>query len=506
MDVAFARSKRALFNQKVCAMSTRSSLFIVTVVLSLAVPCRAAETFDSLARRVPGEANALVLIDVEQVLAAPMAQSQGWARKLEAAYVERPVLLPPEAKKLVLSAALVPSDDFLGAWELAVMELAEPIGVRAIARSEGGYVDLINGQNAAVTPHDAAFVDLGDNVLAAVRPADRQFISRWISKARASTATELSPYLESSLRLVNDRVQVLLAIDLTDVLAPRDIEAKLAEATWLAGGQADAAAIAGILDTLRGAALRLAIGADCQAQLQIDFDADVAPLGDNAQAIVLHALENLGFQTTEIAEWKVELDGKSILLRGPLSTAGQRRVFSVIELPAADLAAAESSADAEASPGDATPESEIRERSLVYFQSTQVLVDDLRKGLKDTKATSAFMERYARRIDDLPVLHVDELLLDYGDKLAETLRIMATSKRQAGISYGVRAGAGGDGGGYYDGYYYGEDAYDRAAERSQARKEEMAVAQDIRVQGWQLIDDATADIRRTLTQKYGVEF
>jgi hypothetical protein len=82
---------------------------------------------------------------------------------------------------------------------------------------------------------------------------------------------------------------------------------------------------------------------------------------------------------------------------------------------------------------------------------------------------------------------------------------MSLSKRQAGIRYGVRATEGG-GYGFYDGYNYGEDAYSQAADRSQARKEEMAVASNARVEGWQLIDNATADLRRTLTKKYGVEF
>src|SRR5262245_15884862 len=72
-----------------------------------------AETFPSLTARMPAAANVLVLIDVEQTMAAPMAQKQGWSRKLETAYVERPVYLPPEAKKLALGASLRPSDDFL---------------------------------------------------------------------------------------------------------------------------------------------------------------------------------------------------------------------------------------------------------------------------------------------------------------------------------------------------------------------------------------------------------
>jgi hypothetical protein len=462
--------------------------------------CAAAETFGSLAARIPNEANALVLIDVEQTMAAPLAREQGWARKLEMAYVERPVFLPPEAKKLVLAAALQPDHDFQATWEAAVMELMEPAAVRSIARSESGYVDDVHGRAAAITPNGAAFVDLGDNLLGVVRPAERQFLSRWIAMAGDGSRAGLSPYLKSALPLVNDRVQILLAVDLSDVLGPRDIETKLAAATFLKDKKADVKAIGAVLEKLRGAALRLAVGKDCQGQLQVDFDADVAPLGDHAKPLVLQALGHLGMQTDELSKWEVSLAPRSIRMHGVLSTDAQRRVMSVIELPAAELN------DGEGSPGEAgqPSASEMRDRSLAYFKGSQALVDDLRKGLKDTKATSAWMERYARRIDELPVLHVDELLLDYGDKLAETLRIMSVSKREAGIRYGVRATEGG--GGYYDGYNYGEDAYSRAADRSQARKEEMAVASDTRVQGWQLIENATADIRRTLTKKYGVEF
>jgi hypothetical protein len=481
------------------------------LAFALALPCLRngdscrGETFDGLAAWIPREANALVLIDVEQMLQAPLAKSQGWAKKLEAANVERPVFLPPEAKKLVLGAALEREANFREGWTLGMMELSEPVGVRAIARAESGYVEEVNGTAAAFIPSGAAFVNLSDRSLSVMQPADRQFISRWIGRSRNSSRTELSPYLQSSLRLVTDRAQMLLAIDLTDVLSQRDIDAKLAKAPWMTGKQGDAAAIGAVVAKLQGAALRVAVGKDCQGQLQIDFDADAAPLKDVAKPMVLDVLSNLGFRTNELAEWSFSVTGKSIHMNGTLSTNAQRRVFSVVELPAA-RAAADTAASAGAT-GSSSPagESDIRDASLAYFKSTEVLVADLRKGLNDTKATSAWMERYAKKIDDLPVLNVDELLLDYGDKLAETLRIMAQSKRQAGIRAGVRA-TDGSGGSYFDGYYYGEDAYTRAAERSQAKKEEMAVASDTRVEGWRLIDNATADIRKTLTKKYKVEF
>jgi hypothetical protein len=471
-------------------------LGVVLAVVHAAATCSAEETFQSLAQRVPREANALVLIDVAGTLASPLAKAQGWDKKLEAAYVERPVFLPPEAKKLALGAELAPSDDFHAAWELGVMELAEPVTVRSIARSESGYVEEINGTMAAVTPVGAAFVDLGANVLAAIRPADRQFVSRWIAFARDSRESELSEYLQSVLPLVSDKVQVMLALDLTDVVSPTHVEEKLAAIKFPAGQKPDLAQMAKIVQKLRGANLRLAIGDKCQAQLQIDFDAAVAPLEPVAKPLVLQALASLGFNSEALEDWDVSLSTTAIRMHGQLNADGQRRVFSVIELPHADL----SGGDA-ASGAPAASESEIRTASMNYFKSSQTLVDDLRKGIKDTKASSAWMERYSQRIDELPVLHVDEELLDYGDKLAETLRIMALSKRQAGIRAGVRAS---EGRGYYDGY--GTDSFTRAAERSQATKEEMAGAYDTRVEGWKLIGDATADIRRKMTKKYGMEF
>ncbi|HEX6962320.1 MAG TPA: hypothetical protein VF175_10665 [Lacipirellula sp.] len=482
-------------------MNARVPLWAATVVAAFACNSSDAETFEALASRILPEANALVLIDVEQILQAPLAQRQGWAARLQAAYVNRPVFLPPEAKKLALGAALQPANDFLPSWEVAVMELAGPVGIASIARAESGYLDELHGLQVAVTPNDAAFAGLGTNVLAAVRPAERQFLSRSIAYAKRAPELQLSDYLQGALPLINERVQVLLAVDLSDVVSPHDIQNKLAEAPFLASNQADLGAMAQTLTKLRGAALRLAIGNDCKARLQIDFDADVASLKQGAKPLLLHVLGGLGFQTQSLDDWKVSFAPQSIRMEGVLSEDAQRRVFSVIELPAADLSA---SADAHVSAAKAD-DSEMRESSLAYFKATEVLLKDLRKGLKDTKATSAWMERYARRIDELPSLNVDELLLNYGDKLAETLRAMSLAKRQAGIQYGVRATEGG-GYGFYDGYYYGENAYDQAAQRSQVRKEEMAVASNARVEGWQLIDNATADLRRTLTKKYSVQF
>ncbi len=186
-------------------------------------------------------------------------------------------------------------------------------------------------------------------------------------------------------------------------------------------------------------------------------------------------------------------------------------MFSIVELPTAKFSMLKDEGDAP----EEVNESLIRESSLTYYRATDVLLKDLKRELRGNKASSAIMERYARRIDRMPILHVDDDLLDYGSNLAETLRVIALSKRQGGIQSGV--GTAGMGGGGYSNYSYGygysgnrgdryAGARASAADRTTIKSQAMAESKNVRVEGAKLIADATAQIRRHMTQKYQVEF
>ena len=471
--------------------------------------------FDQLLTKVPASANALVLIDVEKTLESSIAQQEGWGKKLELAYVERPIFLPPEANKLILAAALQPSDNFSDLWELGVMELDEPISMRSIARSEGGYLDTIDGSDAVWTPSDAYFVRLDDRELGVMFPAERQFVSRWLNFVRKNQESVLTDYLKQASRLTNEKVQILLALDLTNVVQPHEVLQKIEDSPLLNKTGLPAEEIVPILTSLQGATLRVAVSKDVQAQLRIDLNRDISPLEPVAKDLVLSVLDEIGANVSDMQSWKFNVKDQAIHMEGPLSLDGQRRVFSVIELPTSKFSQLKDSTG-EGQASEETPESLMRDASLTYFRSIDVLVNDLRKDLRGNKASAAVMERYSRKIDRMPILNVDPELLEFGAQLAITLRSMALSKRQGGIDYGV-ATAGMGGGGYsnysIDYGYFGNligDAYAgaraSAADRSAARAQAMAASNNARVEGFKLIDDATAAIRRKMTQKHQVEF
>jgi len=491
--------------------------YSLPMVLLLSMQARYAHgaPFEALLTRVPAGANTLVLIDVENTLASPIAQKEGWGKQLELNYVERPIYLPPEAKKLVMAAALRSGDDFARLWELAAMELSEPMSMRSIARSEGGYVDQINGVVAAWTPSDAYFVSLGDRELGVMFPAERQFVSRWVEFIKTNRDNVLSDYLSKAAQSTNEKVQILLAIDLKDVVTPHELNNRLQDSAVIKKANLSVEDVTQVLASIQGAVLRVAVGKEVQGQLRIDFSEEVALIKPIAKEMVLQALDNLGAHVADLESWKVTLTDRAILMRGPLSKDGQRRVFSVVEIPSTKFSTLKEAGKSES---ETPSESKIREASLTYYNATEVLIKDLRRSLRGNKASSAIMERYARKIDRMPILRVDEELLNYGSQLADTLRTMALSKRQGGIQSGVAtAGMRGSGGGSYSNYnnynagygVRGDSLYaakNSAADRSARKASAMASSSNMRVEGFKLIDQHSAAIRRQMTKKYDVEF
>ncbi len=491
-------------------MKFRSMFFLMIALVTAPTSVAWAAPFDELLTRVPESANTLVLIDVATTLKAPVAEEQGWGKKLELAYVERPIFLPPEANKLVMAALLRSNDDFSRLWELAVMELSEPMSMRSIARSEGGYVDQINGIVSAWTPSDAYFVSLSENILGVMFPAERQFVSHWVDFTQKNTENQLSDYLKTAAMLANNKVPILLAIDLQDVVSPHEVAARLQESQLIKKTGISTEKVAAIFSSLQGAILRVAVGKDVQGQLRIDFAEPVAPIKSIAKELVLKTLDNLGAPINDLADWKVEIEEKAITMRGPLSKDSQRRVFSIVEIPSTKFSTLK---DADAGPemSKQISESKIRETSLTYFRSVQVLFKDLRRDMRGNKAVAAVMERYARKIDRMPILNVDNELLDYGSNVATALRSVALSKRQGGIQAGV--GTAGMGYSSYSAGYYGNNDYTHktgavrsAADRTAIKARALAASRNARVEGKKLIEDSTAAIRRQMTQKYGVEF
>jgi hypothetical protein len=472
------------------------------------VPSASAQ-FDDLLRRVPPGANAIVAIDVDAVHASPLAVRERWKENYENEYITRSLILPPEAKRIVLAAHLDAQADLESRWELAVMDTSEPISMRSIARAEGGYTDTINSLPAAWIPSNSYFVELASNTLGMMYPANRQYVSRWANFGKENVGVKVSDYLHVASKSVGKSGQIVLAVDLTDAPRPHVLRETLEMSEAVANAKnVDLDALSDVLMSLKGVTMSVDIQDKRLGRIDVHFGRDVGMMSSFAKPLLLEALESFGAGIEDLNHWRPSVSYDTISLEGELSPEAMRKVFSILEMPSTKF-----STEDEQSIEETSKEKTIK-ASKKYFDGVLVYLDDLVKASKDYPHTQGtWMHRYARKIDRMPILHVDEDLLVYGTDVAESFRGMAVARQSAGVRKGVRKAQGGSYGNYRYGSYGnrrgrrgGGRNYGYTANRIRIDKEEAARASKVKLDSWGAIQTQTAQIRQTMTKRYEVEF
>ncbi len=464
-----------------------------------------ASDFPKLISKVPGGANSLVMLDTDAILASPVAKSNGWAKKFSEGSADRPMYLPPEADKIVIGSQLDLVRGCARIWEVAVMGMKEPISMRLIARAEGGYADDVKGVNVAWVPSDAYFIELDTETLGLMAPANRQAIARW-SDHEKTPQIGLSDYLRSAATLMGNGTQSVLAIDAADAIQSHRVKAKLEGSELIKDSELDKTVA--LISSLKGLVVKLSFTDKVVAVAQVDFAMPVTLQNSAAKAMVLGALEDLELTLPGTEKWTCSVSANTITLTGELEGDALRRIFTLMEVPTTKFSSLKD-ADIE-DDSQAT----IAKNSVAYFHSVDALLKDLRARTKSNSGGDAgWTDRYAAKIDRLPILHVDQELLNWGEKVSETLRVMAGSRRVSNMQgASAERAARSEGGLSYSNDGYGYSGYNYTSPRqavansSNVRADALASGTSVKLQGWTLIDNSIVEIRKSMTLRYGVEF
>ncbi len=479
-----------------------------TICLSALMLCSTdASEFAKLTEKVPRGANAILLIDVDKTLASPIAKAKSWQSRLEQGASDRPMYLPPEADKIVVAALLDEVRGFNRIWEVALMGLKEPMPISLVARAEGGYTDNINGINVAWVPSDAYFIEIDSSTLGLMAPAERQAVSRWAARAKRGGTMEISDYLGAAATAVNQGPQIVLAIDAIDAVQPHRVREKLEKSEYVQKHSLKPDDLMKLIGGLRGVVLKITLTDKINASARIDFSTPVGLSEMAAKGLVLQALESMQMELPDTENWNCSVSGNSVLLEGEFSTDGLRRVLSLMEVPTTKFSSLKD-ANVEEASGD-----DMAKNSLAYFKAVDSMLKDLKSKSKSANSDAYWIDKYASKIDRLPILHVDEDLLVYGEQLSETLRIMSGSRKMTNLQGGVASRSDlNTGNGFNVGTGYGYGSYNYSTARSRARNAGVdranaaASGTVTKLEGWNLIDNATVGIRREMTKRYNMEF
>jgi hypothetical protein len=506
-------------------------LINVSLTLAVMVLLQASSAFGqfkTLIRHVPEEANTLVLFDVEGIMATPLAQKEGWRERHENLSSSGLILVPPDANQFVL-ASQMDVELMVPRWSATVMNLSYEPSMMKVVQKYGGNVDEIDGQEAAVLPNDTYVVKFGKVLAGTMFPADRQKATRWVKNAYSSSSPEpLGEYLSEAEGFAEKNgTPIILAINLEHVFSPSFIRHRLDSVESLKGKNVDLDQLAKVMASIRGATLGITITDHMFGGLKVDFSEDVSMAKEFAKPLLLEVLANHGAMIQEFKDWKMQVSGKHMLLRGPLYKSGIQRICTVLDSPA-DLrpVATPNLKDGE------TNESLVARTTLQYYKMLGQLLDDIVDKRKETRTQTAglvamWYKQYASKIDAMPILNVDPEMVQFGSQVAGALRQAQGSMQGVGVQQAsgmanmqganvvdyAYAGGGGERYGFYGGgYAYRYQSNPRASLRADGA-EIARIKTNARIQGYgaanqtmQGVTVAMADMRKKMTLKYKIEF
>ncbi len=396
--------------------------------------------FEEMAKYIPGQANVLIMVNTEKVFGSEIAKSENWQSQRGSRFESGLTCIPPAAKYVTIGS-LVDLEVMRPTWDAAVVVFDKAPTLADVNSHFGGIEDSIAGTPALRVADDSYVVQLSDTMLGAFGPGNRQMVSFWIQKKDDT----LSPYLQEALRYEEAGAAVIMAIDATDVVTPGLVQARLeaSDSEALNKAKVDVSQVATLVSSLRGMMLGITFGKQPYARLKVDFGQDVTSLAAIAEPLLLTALEHQGAMFDEMAQWKVEVKGKQIFFSGYLQESGLNRLASLINLPTNALhakagAAAQAAAANTQSPSD--PQQTVLETTQAYFKSVERILGDLKDKKGEGKAISQWglwFQNYANKIDRLPILNVDEEMLQYGQYTAQQLRNCSMSIKNIGMAKNV---------------------------------------------------------------------
>jgi hypothetical protein len=488
----------------------------VVVLLLWCVAATAGAQFEVLAKRVPSAANALVLVNAQDLFGSQVAKGQNWQADRIKRFTSGLTDVPPGATQLVMAAQL----DLASAqpaWRAAVIQLDATPSLPAVARQFGGTVDTVADLPAIRLADDSYIVQLADRLVGSLAPANRQALTRWLREPSGN----LSPYLAEAVGYAVKGTEVIMALDLTDAIAADDVQAKLeaSDDETLLKSKVDKKELAQVLASIKGVMLGITFGERAFGKIKVDFGRDVSIAAPIAKPLLLDVLAERGLHVEEFADWKVSAAGTRISLEGDVTASALTRLSSLIELPTPALTvASQDQQTSQPNPGSDQPTAEATKE---YFQAIEHLFKDLadRKGeAKTIGQKGQWYDNYSRKVDRLPMLNVDEMMLNFGAYVADQFRCASMACKGFGIqkrvaqvnvvNAGVTTGYGYDGY-WYDGYGYwnrGMTRREQQSERTQVNTQLRGATATSLQQIRAAIEDATATVRREMTKKYQIEF
>jgi hypothetical protein len=482
----------------------------VALVAAAAGPAPAVEPLDLL-KYAPARANAVVVINLDLILASPRAAKEGWGKLDHTEYLAGAIPLNPQVAKAVIVKEIDPHAAARGE-AFAVLATRRPVDLDSLVRTTRGEAGTAGGEPVVVSPRGSVLVPLGAEVLGVAWTDNRQEVGRWVRAAKAATASPLGKFLNVST-YNSARHHILIALDTEDLFDARDAAVAVGKSKALEGNKAAAAGVEGFLASLRGVALTIEVTADGLAAVARFDSAPLKKADPQAfKAFVVELLAHNGALLEDLPAAEATAAEGSVTLKFKLSDPELAHLMGLFVPPVPNL-----------SPADVRPVAPggvSAEATRKYVRAVNRVLDDLRKRTgkgTDYQKMATWQDSAANRIETVSVLNVDPQAVGYGAGTAARLRAVADSLRGVPVrvanlqgqmyAWGYRPG-----GAYFTprgrlryGFGWGAVGGTNAGDIALKQSEVVQKDAENRAALWAEIESQRALVRREMAEKHKIE-
>lgn len=465
--------------------------------------------YGDLLKRLPDDANLMLLVDVEGLFNSPLGQREKWREKA----ANRPTGIlgvTADAARFAVAEG-IDLQTLDERWKLGMLQTnSAPPALSVLATREGGYVEQIESQNVAWTPRNLYLLAFPERIVGFAVPAERQLLARWIQKTIIHPRNFPPGWADRAIYRADMGTQIVLGVDLTKSISPKRAQAWLKSQEELIKKRIDPELLGNRLADATSALLQIDVKETIQGTILVEFSSPIDYVKYVAKDLILATLDAYGAQIEELKSWNSEVKGNTISISGKLSEEAVRRILSLVAVPRLSPAYSghgdEPISLAETSKGEARLPQTPTDLGLKATQQYYHSVADIAQGLKKQKFTTyrserLWYDRAAKQIEDLPLLNVDTEVLDWGSTFARTFREMSLGINYASKDQTYRIA--GTPNGFYGGYGYANDKGYAASVIKKQSDAVMSVQMDSR---WQALEISISDMRRKLVEKYKVNF
>ncbi len=509
-------------------MDTQTKFFrrFLNVVLAAAAawvlpssPARAG--WKEMAARLPAQTNAIVAINVDAVMRAPLAVQENWPDHWADAYEAGPVPILPGTQR-ILAGAFVKQGLQETDWRVTIMETKDPVLLEEVGRSQGGYAEKVWTKMCVVAP-TAYFVSFDPKTLASYAPPNRQSVFGWVCDCE-KTKGMASESLRGIVSGLGGVSHIVMAIDTAEQYSASGIRAAMGAnpLSRIDSEKTNLDKLAHVLAGIKYVALNVRVTDKLQAAATVQLSSDGEWFGTIVKAVIPEVLDRAGISLPEVENWTVKVDGNRLTLAGDISVDSMRDLLSILGLLTPTKAVAASDDPAV-----------IGRTSRTFYRTICASLDSYPK-TGSYERVITWVRRETAKMERLPLTNVDPELVAWSTEITKRLREVAVAlgvDRQTvsaavigiqnpgppggytGASAGGSYGAGG--GNYYYGYdgSYTNRAAENAVAQENAARQRMQVVKQQQAQSLASVAKIMGDLassrnalRAKMAAKYKMEF